>query len=60
MGLWANIKSFFGGKKKCTCMQSPNDGKFYCYKQVQGRLEACSGPYNSLQDCISRSGEKCS
>jgi hypothetical protein len=58
MGIWKKIKAWFSGKK-CTCAQSPDDGKFYCYREIDGKLKSCRGPYNTLQECIDQTGEKC-
>jgi hypothetical protein len=47
-----------GGGSTCKCDEG-DDGLFYCYKRVQGRWVACRGPYQTLQVCIDKTGERC-
>lgn len=43
----------------CKCMESDDDGKFYCFKKVQGRYEECQGPFDTMEECIDATGEQC-
>jgi hypothetical protein len=36
--------------RKCFCMKAP-DGKYYCFRQVQGRWEECDGPFDTKAEC---------
>ncbi|WP_207497148.1 hypothetical protein [Aridibaculum aurantiacum] len=34
------------------CQQDEDDGKYYCYRRVQGRWVQCNGvPYDTPQEC---------
>ena len=48
----------FRGGTPCVC-DIADDGMFYCFKKVQGRWVACSGPFASLEDCKGITGEMC-
>jgi hypothetical protein len=42
----------------CQCEEG-DDGFFYCYKRVQGRWVACRGPFDTRQQCIDVTNERC-
>lgn len=47
-----------GSGARCRCAEA-EDGLFYCFKQVQGRWISCRGPYDSLQECLDTTNERC-
>jgi len=45
----SEISAGLGNRK---CMQDDDDGKFYCYKKIQGRWVQCDGiPYDTQEEC---------
>jgi len=42
----------------CRCDEG-DDGLFYCYKRVQGRWVACRGPFQTRQECVQVTNERC-